>query len=168
MLAAGVGSTLYKVLLSAHILLAIVGLGGVTLNGIYAGLAKERPGPQGRAISEANYRVSAIAEVMIVLVPVTGLLLVWASSGVWAISDLWVWLSLVATVVALLVSRTVLMPGHRRINELLAEAEVSPQDQPPPQLAEIERLGSRQGPAGATLNILLLVVIVLMIWQPTG
>lgn len=165
-LAAGLDSTPYRVLLAAHILTAIIGLGSVTLNGLYAVEARKRQGPPGRAVSEANYRVSSLAEYLIYAVPVTGVGLVWASDGAWEFGDTWVWLSLVLIVVAVLVSRLVLMPGHRRINTLLAEMEQASGDGPPPQVAEIEQLGKAQGMAGATLHLTLVVVVVLMVWKP--
>ena len=59
-----------------HILSAIVGLGAVMLNGIYAAQGQKRPGPPGRAISEANFAVSQVAEKVIYLIPVFGILLV--------------------------------------------------------------------------------------------
>ncbi|CAN5392114.1 hypothetical protein BH10ACT2_BH10ACT2_28930 [soil metagenome] len=164
----GIGSTLYRVLLLLHILLAIVGFGGVMLNGVYGGLAKQRRGTEGRAISEANFRVSSMAEYAIVGVPVTGVLLVWASGKAWAFSDLWIWLSLVIVVVALLVARMVLAPSHRRINTLLAEAEQHAAPGPPPQVAEIAHLGKRLAAAGGVLHLATVAVLVLMIWKPTG
>ena len=51
------------------------------LNGLYAAQAQKRPGPAGRAVSEANFAVSSIAEKVIYLVPVFGILLVLASDG---------------------------------------------------------------------------------------
>ena len=42
------GSGLYKFLLVCHILAAIVGIGAVMLNGLYAAQAQKREGPAGR------------------------------------------------------------------------------------------------------------------------
>lgn len=164
----GYASNLYRMVLLVHLLLSIAGFGGVLLNGVYAARAKQRPGPEGLAISEANYSVSAIAEVLILLVPVSGLALVWASDGMWALSDLWVWLSIALYAVAFVISRAVLMPGHRRINQLLAELVRTPSPSgPPPQVAEVERIGRTMGMAGGSLHLLLVVIVVLMIWKPT-
>ena len=57
----------YNVVLFLHILSAIVGIGGVTLNGLYAAQAQKRQGPTGRAVSEANYTVTNVAEKVIQL-----------------------------------------------------------------------------------------------------
>ena len=37
---------------------------------------------------------------------------------------------------------------------------------PPPQVAQIQALGKRQAAAGASLNVVVAVILVLMIWQP--
>ncbi len=70
----GLESDLYRVLILLHIIVAILGFGGVLWNGVYAFHSMKRPGPQGRAISEANFSVSALAEYAIYAVPVTGVL----------------------------------------------------------------------------------------------
>src|SRR6266480_1919439 len=54
------GSGPYKLLLVLHILSAIVGLGAVMLNGLYAAQAARRPRALGLAVSEANLAVQAI------------------------------------------------------------------------------------------------------------
>lgn len=167
MLAAGVDSGLYKVVWVLHILTAIVGLGGVMLNGLYAAEAKKRPGPAGRAVSEANYAVAAIAEYFIYAIAVFGILLVLLSDGGWEWGQTWIWLSLVLFAVSLGISHTVLIPGHRRINGLLAEMEQGPPAAgPPPQVAQIEALGKRQAAASMVMDLLLVTFLALMIWKP--
>jgi hypothetical protein len=37
---------------------------------------------------------------------------------------------------------------------------------PPPQVVEMEALGKRVGVVGATLNLSVVVILVLMIWKP--
>ena len=162
----GLDSTLYRVLLVVHILFAIVGIGGVMLNGVYAAVAQKRPGPEGRAIAEANLRVSTIAEYFIFGIPIAGVSLVWASAKAWEFSDTWIWLSLSITACALLVVRIVMVPSHRRIIALLVEAEQSTAPGQPSQLTEIGRLGKRLGAAGGTLHLATVVILVLMIWKP--
>ena len=64
-------SNVYRVFFLLHLLSAIVGFGAVLLNGLYGAKAQQRPGPEGRAISEANFQVSEIAEYFIDAVPVS-------------------------------------------------------------------------------------------------
>lgn len=165
---AAYGSGLYKTLLVLHILTAIVGLGAVMLNGLYAAQAQRRPGPAGRAVSEANYAVSTIGEYFIYAIPVFGILLVIVGDPLWKFSQTWIWLSLLLYVFAIGISHSILIPGHRKINALLAEMEQGPPPTagPPPQVAQIQALGKRQAAAGATLNVVVVIFLILMIWKP--
>ena len=76
MLLATINSGLYKFFLVCHILVAIVGLGAVMLNGLYGAEAKKRPGPNGRAVAEANHRVTQVATYFIYGILLFGILLV--------------------------------------------------------------------------------------------
>lgn len=158
----------YNVLLVLHVLSAIVGLGAVMLNGLYAAQGQQRPGPGGRAISEANFAVSNIAEKVIYLIPVFGILLVVSSHKIFTFGQTWVWMALVLFVIAMGISHGVLIPGHKKINALLLEVEQGPPaaSGPPPQAAQIEALGKRQAAAGMTLNLFVVAFLVLMIWKP--
>jgi hypothetical protein len=164
----GLNSGIFKGVLVLHILTAIVGLGAVMLNGLYAAQAAKRPGPGGRAVSEANEAVSTIAEKVIYLIPVFGILLVASSDSAIKFSTTFVWLSLLLFIAALGVSHSVLIPGHRKINALLLEMEQGPAPAggPPPQLAQIELLSKRQAAAGGSLNVVVALILVLMIWKP--
>jgi uncharacterized membrane protein len=168
MLLANTNSGLYKTLLVLHILVAIVGLGSVMLNGIYAAQSQKRPGPGGRAISEANFFVSTIGEYFIYAIPIFGILLVLASDKAWKFSQTWIWVSLLLYVIAIGISHAILIPGHKRINALLAEMEQGPAPAggPPPQIVELQAVGKKMAAAGATLNIFVVVFLVLMIWKP--
>jgi len=161
-------SGLFKVLLVLHVLSAIVGIGGVVLNGLYAAQAQKRQGPTGRAVSEANYAVTSVAEKVIYLVPVFGILLVVTSDGAFGFSTTFVWLSLVLFAIALGIAHSVLIPGHRKINALLLEMEQGPPPVggPPPQVTQIQALGQRQGAAAMVLDVILVVILCLMVWQP--
>ena len=164
----GLNSGIFKALLVLHILSAIVGLGAVMLNGVYAAQGQKRPGPPGRAVSEANFAVTQIAEKVIYLIPVFGILLVLASDSAIKFSYTFVWLALALYIGALGVSHSILIPGHKKINALLLEMEQGPPPAggPPPQVAQIQALGKRQAAAGASLNVVVAVILILMIWKP--
>ncbi len=164
----GLTSGVYRVIVLLHILAAIVGFGGVLLNGVYAMEARKRPGPSGRAVSESNFAVSMVAEKVIFAVPLLGLAAVGASDDAWSLGDTWLWLSLVLMIVGLGIAHTVMTPGHRRINQLLAEMESSaPTGGPPPQLVEVQATGRRLGMMSMVLNVLLVTILALMIWKPS-
>ena len=168
MLLATTDSGLYKSLLVLHILTAIVGLGSVMLNGIYAAQAQKRQGPPGRAVSEANFAVSTVGEKFIYAIPVFGILLVLASDKAYKFSQTWIWLALLVYVIAIGISHAVLIPGHKRINALLLEMEQGPATAggPPPQAIEMQSIGKRMAAAGMTLNVFVVIFLVLMIWKP--
>lgn len=165
---ADTNSGAYKLLLLAHLVVTIVGIGGVVLNGLYARESMRRPGPAGRGASEANFAVSEIAEKFIYLIPVFGILLVLVSDDAWGFGQTWIWVSMLLYVVAIGVSHGVAIPTHRQINALLLEMESAGGSAggAPPQVAQVEVLGKRAAVAGTTLHVITVALIALMIWKP--
>ena len=158
----------YKLLLVLHILSVVVGIGAVMLNGLYAAQAQKREGPAARAVLEANFYVSNVAEFVIYTIPVWGILLVLASHDAIKFDQTWIWLSLLLYVVALGISHGVMIPGSKRIIALMSEIEQGPPPAggPPPQVTEIEAIGKRLGAGGAALDIIVVVIIALMVAKP--
>jgi uncharacterized membrane protein len=165
---AGVNSGFHKFVLVLHILSVIFGLGTVSLNGLYAAQAQKRQGPPGRAITEANFFVTGIAEYVIYTIPVWGILLVLSSDKLFKFSQTWIWLSLLLYFVAIGLSHAIMIPGVKRIIELQKEIEQGPPPAsgPPVQVAELQSIGARLAPTGMVLDLLLVVIVVLMIWRP--
>jgi uncharacterized membrane protein len=161
-------SDIYKIVLVAHILVAIIGFGAVFLNGVYANEMKRRKGPDALAIYEANWKVTKIGEYFIYAVPILGIALVGMSDKQFEFSQTWVWLALALYVVALGLSHALLLPAVKRIGVLMREmlAAGPPVGGPPPQAAEVEVLGKRAAAVGATLNLLLIVILGLMVFKP--
>jgi uncharacterized membrane protein len=170
MLATGTESDLYKFVLLLHILGVVVGIGGVTLNALYGLEARKRsrPGGGARAVVDANYAVSVVANYVIYTIIVTGALLVVLSDDAWTFGQLWVWLAIVLYVIALGIAHAVLRRNARRISSLLGEIEAGPPPVggPPPQAAELGRIGQQQGIAGTVVNLLTVALVALMIWKP--
>ena len=129
----GVGSSIYKFVLVLHILSAIVGFGGVILNGFYAQQAKARRGPAGLAVAQANFAVTKIAQRFIYAVFVTGLLVVAMSDGFWDMGETWLSMAMFLYVVGLGISHGAMQPTVRKM------------------LALMESMGVR-APAGATVG----------------
>jgi uncharacterized membrane protein len=161
----GTNTGIYKVLLVLHILSAIVGLGAVMLNGLYAAQSARRPGTPGRAVSEANYAVSSIAMYVVYSIPVFGLLLILFSDGAWKLSQTWVWLALLLYVIGVGLSHAVLFPGQKEIDELRAQIEQQPQTESVA-VAQINRIGARQAVAGTIADLVVVAILALMIWKP--
>lgn len=171
MILAAYRSDLYNTLLVLHIALAIVGFGGVVLNGVYGAQANKRGGAGGLAITEANLFVSTkVAEICIYLVPLVGFALIGLSDSVFEFSQTWVWLSIVLYVVALGITHSMIVPSARRLIELQAELVGGPPPAagPPPQVAEMEECGKRLAVASSINHVILLVIVVLMIFKFGG
>jgi uncharacterized membrane protein len=162
---------MYELLLFLHLLSVVIGFGTVFLNGIYGVQAKNRQGSDGLAISEANYRVSDVAEWFIYATPVFGILMVVESEAVdWG--ETWIWLSLVLYVVALGISHGMLRPNVKRMLALQRElVDLAPPPAgtgggPPAQAGELEQRGKTVATAGGILNVLLVILLALMVWKP--
>jgi hypothetical protein len=166
------GVAVYEYLLFGHLFSVIVGIGNTAMNPIYGTFAKNREGPGGLAITEANYRAGRVGEFFIYAIPVFGILLVIEHPGI-GFGHQFVWLSIVLYVVALGIATGILFPSVKRMIELQKELvsmgpppEGAAPSGPPPQVAELERLGKTVGTAGGTLHVLATLLIILMVWQP--
>jgi hypothetical protein len=169
----GINSGIYKLVLVLHILSAIVGFGGVLLNGLYGQQAKTKKGPEGLAIAQANFLVSRVAQFFIYAVFVFGVLLVVLSDDAWSFGDSWIWGSMVLYVVAVGLSHGLLQPNVRRMIGLMEQlAAMGPPPagatatRPPPQVVELQERGKRVGAVAATLDVILVVILMLMVWGP--
>lgn len=170
--AAGITSGIYKFFLVLHILCAIVGFGGVMLNGIYDAQAKKRPGAEGLAVLEANTFVSTrVAEIFIYAVFVIGLVLVALSDKAWKMDQFWLSASMGLYIVGLAVAHAVLRRGAKRMvalerEQVAAGGGRSGQPGQSPQAAEVGAIRQRLAIAGAFNNVLLVVILFLMVWKP--
>lgn len=169
---ADITSGTYKFVLVLHLLSAIVGFGAVFLNAIYGQQARARKGREGLAISEANFLVSEVGTYFIYAVFVFGVLLVLLSSEAWKFEQFWIWGSMGLYIIGLGLSHGVLRPNVRRMQGLMRELSNggpppgAASGGPPPQVAELEERGRRVGVTGATLNVILVLILFLMVWKP--
>jgi uncharacterized membrane protein len=159
MVLASTSDGLYKFFLFLHLVAAVVGFGGVLLNGLYGAQAKKRPGPGGLAIAEANFWVSTkVAEPAIYLVPLFGFALIGLSDSGWKFSQTWVAASLVLYVIGLANARLVLVPTSAKMIDMMRAG--------PPDPAKMEAAGKRLAAAGSFGHLLFTVIMILMIWKP--
>jgi HAMP domain-containing protein len=167
---AAFGSDAYKIVLVLHILCAIVGFGTVIFNGIYGAQAKARRGKEGLAITQANILVSGIAEYFIYAVFLLGIALVLIGHNVFDFGQTWIWLAMIVFLIALFVSQGLLRPRVNRLEELMQEVVDAgpPQGGPPPQAAEMEKVGGQIGRIAPVLHVALVVILVLMVFKPGG
>ncbi len=104
----------YDVVLLAHVLCALAGLGAVAVAGGYA-LALLRSGPGSEAVRRYYRPGINWAGRILFLVPVLGVVLIAMSRGVWSFSDGWVTAGLVLWSVAAATGELVLWPSERRL-----------------------------------------------------
>jgi hypothetical protein len=170
---ANIDGGFYKFVLVLHILCAIVGFGAVFLNGVYGNEVRNRKGPEGLAIFQANFKVGNVAEWFIYAVPILGLGLVGMSKTggiqVWKFSQTWVWLAIVIYLAAIGTVHGVLRPRLRRMETLMGElnAGAGPgAGGPPPQAVALEATGKQVGIIGASLDLAVVVILYLMVFKP--
>jgi uncharacterized membrane protein len=156
-LLATVDSSLYKIVFAVHILAAIIGFGGVALNGIYARVALDNQGPTGGAIAGAIMKASDIASYAIYSVPVWGIFLVILSDKVYAFSQPWVSASFTLYIVVVALVLAVIRPAGRKFGEAVAD---------PQRAAEAESLSKTLAIVGGVANLSWVVILFLMVFKP--
>ena len=157
---------MYKFFLVLHILAVIVGIGPMTLNGLYAAKAKKMGPPGQGAVMRVNFDVSMIAEKIIYTIPIFGLILVGIGhdSHDLSLGQTWLWLSLVLYVVAIGIAHAVMIPGGKAMQAIgakFASGQGTPADG-----AQAAALEKRLATGGMTLNLLLIALVTLMVAQP--
>lgn len=169
----GVSDGLYQLVLLLHVTAVVVGFGSMFLTGVYLQAAQKRGNAGALAVSEANLAITRQwALPFIYAVPVFGIALVILSDGTWGFDQLWISLSFLTYIAAVGLAHAVVLPSHRRLNQVTAELASmgepaqGPSRQPPPQLAELERQGRKLAAAVGAFNLLVIATIALMIWKP--
>lgn len=149
----------YLLVLTLHILCAIVGFGGVMLNGIWGSTLSKTRGEAASLLATTLEKVSKIAEMFILGVIVFGILVVLLSDGVHSFASPWLWISIVVYVGGLGLSFGVLAPTSRAL-VALAEAGNEPS-------AERAGLEKKVAAVSGVLHLSLVVILLLMVFGPT-
>lgn len=157
---------MYNFLLVLHILTVIVGIGPMTLNGVYAVKAKKIGGPAQGGAMRVNFEVAMVAEKIIYLIPITGFALIAAAGDDrnLELSQTWLWLSIVLYVVSLGISHGLMKPSALKMQAIgakMASGQGTPEDG-----AMAGSLQKRLAMGGMTLNLMLVVLVALMVVQP--
>ena len=149
-----------KVLLSLHVLAAIVFVGPVTVAvSLFPRYAREALEAGRRTgVVALLHRISRVYAVLGLSVPVLGIALA-ARLGV--LGDAWVVVSLVLTLAAALVLALVVLPGQDRLLAAVAEPEARSGT-----LVERTATAARLGMASGVFSLLWAVVVVLMVVRP--
>jgi uncharacterized membrane protein len=111
-------SAAYDLVLLAHVLTALIGLGAIVVAAGCA-LALSRSGPASEPLRRYYRPGVNWAGRVLVLVPVFGVALIAMSHGEWSFSDPWVGIGLVLWLVVAAVAELVLWPAERRLQEVV-------------------------------------------------
>ena len=119
----------YDVVLLAHVVVAVVGLGAVVVAGAYA-LVLRRSGPGPESVRRYYRPGVNWAGRVLFLIPVLGLALMALSHGDWSFDDSWITVGLGLWTVVAVVAEMALWPAERRLQVAVAgpttEAELGP------------------------------------------
>jgi hypothetical protein len=114
----------YDVVLLAHVLSALIGLGAVIVAG-GCGLALLRSGPGSEALRRYYRPGTNWAGRIIDLVPIFGFVLIGLSKGAWSVSDAWISAGLLLWAVAAGVGELALWPAERRLQQAVGDPDSS-------------------------------------------
>ena len=146
------GGAGYKILLALHLLSVVVGFGPWFLNGLLPARALGRDAGEAKSISGANLQVSTVSQFAIYGALIFGgAALGAAHKHTIDFGDTFVWLSLIIWVVIVGVLHGLVLPAQRELAEGTGDRAT---------------LTQRQSLGVAAINLLVIVAIVLMVWEP--
>jgi uncharacterized membrane protein len=149
-------NAVYDLVLLAHVLTALGGLGAVVVAGAYA-LALHRAGPASEPVRRYYRPGVNWPGRVIFLVPVFGVVLVVMSHGDWKFSDGWLTTGLILWVFIAVVAEMVLWPAERRIQAAVSDSSSVPSLRS--QCLRVEAMA-------AVLTVALIVATVVMTAKP--
>jgi hypothetical protein len=153
----------YDVVLLAHVLAALVGLGAVVVAGAYA-LALRSSGPGSDAVRRYYRPGVNWAGRVLFLIPVLGVVLMAMSGGDWTFSDAWITIGLMLWAAVALVAEMALWPAERRLQ--VAVAAPSTVGDLHPMTAELRGECLRVAGMSAGLSAILVAAVVVMVAKP--
>jgi hypothetical protein len=167
------GSTGFDIIKWLHILCAIIGFGGVLLNGVYGAKASKRTPAEALAVTEVNFQVTHIAQYFIYATILLGFGVV-GSSGVagtsehlFKFSQTWVWLSITLAVIAIGISHGLMTPRVKALME--TQREMVEAGTPTPELIEkVKARGAAIAPIGMILDLIFVAILLMMVFRWGG
>ena len=156
---------LNRILLTLHILSAIVGFGGLFLNNLYLSRARSVGGREGAAILAANTWVSSkVADMAVYAAGIFGVLLVMfdGPGDLYEFSQSWISMGFAL----LLVSVGLVHGGTRPAVTKFGEALNSAADGNAEAAAMLPSLEKRATMFAAAGNLALVAILAVMIWKP--
>ncbi len=148
------GHFAYRLFLLLHLLSVVVGFGPWVLNGFFPNRALKAGDAEGRAINGVNFEVSRFSQFGMYGVLVFGFAALGAAQKhTIEASDAWVAIGLVCWVLAVGALHGLVLPAQRK----LAAGD-----------GDRAALTQRQSLGAAAINVLLVIAVIVMIWEPGG
>lgn len=167
----GTGSALYRIVLVAHIVAAIVGFGGLFTHSLYTAKALRLPAEPARALLNTTAGVAKIAHNGIYAVLLFGVALILFSDGAVEFSAPWISASFVVWVLLVGAAHGAVRPaiaGLQQRAEALADDRTTAGSRTLADDTESSSLTGRLRIGNGVIEVLLLIALGLMIWQPGG
>jgi hypothetical protein len=163
-------STGFKVLVLLHVLCVIGGFGAVAYNALYLSLAQRRTGGGTGAILEVNKLVSSLAEFLIYAALLFGIGAVTTSHSTIKFSDAWISAAFGIYVVDIGILHGWIRPRQRRYTDVVGrlEAPADPAVGRETDVTALKTLEKQVGFGWGAFNVLVVVAVYMMVFQPGG
>ncbi|TAN22477.1 MAG: hypothetical protein EPN30_08460 [Actinomycetota bacterium] len=152
----GTRNPIYDALLLAHILSAVAGFGANALTGIYAG--QLYPGASEEAVRYFN-SPRFLAEKLIYLIPIFGLIMIGLSRGMPELEKPWVLIGMLLWIAAVAVAHAMVWPAERRLPELISRQRCND---------ELRLLAKKVSRGALVMDLIFVAAFVVMIVQIGG
>ncbi len=165
----GTASVIYRIVLLLHIGASIVGFGGLLANGINNAKAYRSPVDQATTLLRGTQAVSKIAYYALYALLALGIVLIALSDSAFSYGAPWVSASFVVWFALIGVSHGLVRPAVAGLVDRAAALASAAPGQSVPILESDEAAGGlarRLAIGEAVVQLLLVVSLVLMIWQP--
>lgn len=161
MFAASRGDLGYDIVLLLHIVTVIAGFGAMVFNAVYDMNAESTDASGAAEVTRGRLKVVGLAEKFLYAVPVFGVALVLMNDA-YEFSAAWISASFVVYIAAIGILHGLILPNYKGLAELLGSAADGDLN-----AAEINSARKRLRMGNIGFNVVLVVALYLMIWQPT-
>jgi len=155
--------TLYNIVLVLHIVVAIVGFGGLATMSAYNSRAMRGSAGAAATLFETTVDVTKVAHGAMYAVAPLGIVLVSLSDGGVSFSELWISLSFIVWFAMIGVAHALVLKNLKAVAARATELDPTIDFATDPEaLAGLKKMGMGDGIG----QLLLIVALVLMVWQP--
>lgn len=159
----GTTSAIYRIVLLLHIATAIVGIGGVIAHGAYNAKAFASKASEAAVLFKTTRAVTNVAHYALYALVILGVVLISLSDGAFSMGAPWVSASFVVWFLMVGAAHGMVKPTLAKMEERAGamESDAVLKDD-----AEIVGLAKKLALGEGATQLLLVIALVLMIWQP--